>query len=140
VVSADKHRQVAEVSLRSPGLNLTAAERGADVGRSLATVIDKLARQAQRHRGRVHERKRRPRAGGIRLAAPEASPKPAPDGRPRVVRTRRFLAKPMTVDDAAIHVAASDEGLLVFRDAATARLSVLYRRKDGTLGLIEAEA
>jgi hypothetical protein len=46
----------------------------------------------------------------------------------------------MTVEDAAIQVTSSDDGLLVFRDAVTARLNVLYLRRDGRLGLIEPEA
>jgi putative sigma-54 modulation protein len=39
-----------------------------------------------------------------------------------------------------LEVGSSDDGLLVFRDAATERVNVLYRRKDGNLGLIEPEA
>jgi putative sigma-54 modulation protein len=46
----------------------------------------------------------------------------------------------MTLDEAAIEVWSRDEGFLVFRDARTERVSVLYRRKDGNLGLIEPEA
>jgi putative sigma-54 modulation protein len=46
----------------------------------------------------------------------------------------------MTVDEAVLEVGASDDGFLVFRDAATERVNVLYRRKDGNLGLIEPEA
>ena len=46
----------------------------------------------------------------------------------------------MTLDEAAIEVWGREEGFLVFRDARTERVSVLYRRKDGNLGLIEPEA
>jgi putative sigma-54 modulation protein len=46
----------------------------------------------------------------------------------------------MTVDEAVLEVGGRDDGFLVFRDAATERVSVLYRRKDGNLGLIEPEA
>ena len=48
--------------------------------------------------------------------------------------------KPMTVEEAALEVGASADGFLVFRDASTERVSVLYQRKDGNLGLIEPEA
>jgi putative sigma-54 modulation protein len=57
-----------------------------------------------------------------------------------VIRSRRFVTKPMTVDEAVLEMDASGDGLLVFRDAANERVKVLYRRKDGNLGLIEPEA
>jgi putative sigma-54 modulation protein len=46
----------------------------------------------------------------------------------------------MTVEEAALELGTGGDGVLVFRDAATERVNVLYRRKDGNLGLIEAEA
>jgi putative sigma-54 modulation protein len=57
-----------------------------------------------------------------------------------VIRNRRFAVKPMTIEEAALEVGASADGVLVFRDASTERVSVLYKRKDGNLGLIEPEA
>jgi putative sigma-54 modulation protein len=104
-------------------------------------VIDKLTRQAQHQLGKWRGRKRRaagrtPALWSGVLAANDARE----SGRPRVIRTRRFVAKPMTVDEAILEVGTSEEGLVVYRDAETERVSVLYRRKDGHLGLIEPEA
>jgi len=65
---------------------------------------------------------------------------PAEAPGPRVIRSRRFAVKPMTIEEAALEVGASADGVLVFRDASTERVKVLYRRKDGNLGLIEPEA
>jgi putative sigma-54 modulation protein len=132
ILTSEKHRQIAEVKVHSPNLDLTATQVGSDLGASLGTVMDKLERQAKRRRGRAQERKRR---GSNRTLAPE----PAPADGPRVIRSRRFLVKPMTVDEAVLEVGASQDGLLVFRDATTERVSVLYRRQDGHLGLIESE-
>jgi putative sigma-54 modulation protein len=142
VLSMDRHRQQVEVSVHSAHLTLTATDESGDAGASLATVFEKLTRQAQRHLGKLHERKRRSPAratalwSGILGAAREG----AGDGGPRIIRSRRFFVKPMTVDEAVLEVGGSDEGLLVFRNAVTARVNVLYRRKDGNLGLIEPEA
>jgi putative sigma-54 modulation protein len=139
VLAADKHRQSAEVSVKSPHLTLTANEESSDLAASLATVVEKLTRQAQRHLGKLRKRKRRaPRTtalwSGV-MAADEGNGQ-----RPRVIRSRRFMVKPMTVEEAVQEVEGSDEGFLVFRDAATERMNVLFRRKDGNLGLIEPEA
>ena len=141
ILIADKHRQIAEVSVQAPHLSWTAAEESGDLGGSLATVIEKLTRQAQRHTGKLRERKRR---GAARTTALWAGVMPSGDSRgeglPRIIRSRRFVPKPMTVEEAMLEVNTSDDGFLVFRDAATERMNVLYRRKDGNLGLIEPEA
>ena len=142
---SEKHRQIAEVTVHSPHLDLAAVEESDDFATSLATVVDRLTRQAQKRVGKLRERKRRPGppeavwTGVVSAAAPAGNGGGSAPAR-RVVQSRRFVAKPMTMDEAVLQVDASDDGLLVFRDAATAKLSVLYRRKDGNLGLIEPEA
>jgi ribosome hibernation promoting factor len=103
-------------------------------------VVDKLTRQAQRQVGRRRERRPAPaqtEAKGKAAAPAEArGPEPASV---RVIKSRRPAGKPMTVDEAAAEMLVRDEGFLVFRDARTERVHVLYRRKDGNLGLIEPE-
>jgi len=59
ILGVDKHRHLAEVSVRSPRRSLAARDETGDLGVSLATVLDKLIRQAQRHTGKRQERKRR---------------------------------------------------------------------------------
>jgi len=70
ILGVDKHRQVAEVSVRSPRRRLTARGETADLGVSLAAVLDKLIRQAKRLSGKRQERKRRAPARAV--ARPEA--------------------------------------------------------------------
>ena len=136
ILSADKHRQVAEVGVHSRHLDLSAVEVSTNPRLSLAGAMDKLLRQAQRQGA-----KRRVRKGSAspRLVAPPVER--ATEARaPRVIRTRRAVLKPMSLDEAAIELEGRGEGVLVFRDAATERVSVLFRRKDGNLGLVEPEA
>jgi putative sigma-54 modulation protein len=137
IVTTDKHRQIAEVSVHSKHLDLTAAEASSDLGASLSTVIDKLTRGAQRQVGKWRTTRKRGGPDRTRPRPPEEQP---PELGPRVIRSRRFPVKPMTLDEAALEVGNSPEGFLVFRDAVTERVSVLYKRKDGNLGLIEPEA
>jgi putative sigma-54 modulation protein len=138
VLEGDKHRQKAEVSLLSPSLSLSAAEVSTDAEASLKTVLDKLTRQAQRFRGRRFEgRRRASRAALPREPPPVAARETA--ALPRIIRSRRFLVKPMTVDEAAMEVGGYGDGVVVFRNASTERVNVLYKRRDGNLGLIEPE-
>jgi len=141
VLSVDKHRQGAEVVVHSPHVDLAAKEESDDLGVSLTAVMDKLIRQAERHTGKRRIRKGgRSRPATVREAVIPPSTPAAEERAPRVIRARRFAVKPMTVEEAALEMGGNADGVLVFRDAATERVNVLYRRKDGNLGLIEAEA
>lgn len=140
ILTADKHRYNAEVTVHSPNLDLAATEESGEAAVSLSTVMDKLIRQAERRVGKLRVRKgggRRPTS--VRTTLPAVSPLREERG-PRVIRNRRFAVKPMTIEEAALEVGASVDGVLVFRDASTGRVGVLYKRKDGNLGLIEPEA
>ena len=141
VLAGSGRARSAEVTLQSRRLTLAAKEQNAEPAAALAAALEKLARQVQKHLG-----KRRQRKGGTALGT-AAAETPAPpvhapraaDG-PRIIRSRRGLPKSMLVEDAARVVQGSEEGFLVFRDVETARLSVLFRRTDGNLGLFEPEA
>jgi putative sigma-54 modulation protein len=139
VLESDRHRQKAEVSVRSPRLTLTAADVSSDAGASLATVIEKITRQAQRQMGKRIQRKRRAPARATALWNGVLRPAGERAAGPRVIRTRRFVVKPMTIDEAVLEVGDSEEGVVVFRNARTERVNVLYKRRDGNLGLIEPE-
>jgi len=80
ILSSDRYRQIAEVSIRSKPLDLTAREESTDLGASLLAVMDRLTRQATRRLGRLRERKRTSRAGG--------EPKRGASGRVRTARSR----------------------------------------------------
>jgi putative sigma-54 modulation protein len=56
------------------------------------------------------------------------------------VRTTRYSVKPMTVEEAALELEGQKASFLVFRDANTEAVNVLYRRADGQFALIEPDA
>jgi putative sigma-54 modulation protein len=136
ILSADKHRQVAEVSVHSRQLDLAAVDVSNDPRLSVSGAIEKLLRQAQRQHA-----KRRTRKGAESPRLAPVAPEPGDDGQaPRVVRSRRVAVRPMTLEEAALEMGGRADGVLVFRDPATERMGVLFRRRDGNLGLIEPEA
>jgi putative sigma-54 modulation protein len=142
VLAADKHRRIAEVTVHSPHLKLTAEEESDELALAAASVMDRLVRQAQRHLGRHRGRKRssaRRGAAAVWSGILSARDVAAAPGSTRVVQTRRVLARPMSVDEAILELEADGEDLLVFRDSGTDQLHILYKRKDGRLGVIEPE-
>jgi putative sigma-54 modulation protein len=137
-LTADKHRRLAEIGLHSRQLDLAALAVTGDARLSLSRAIEKLARQADRQRTRRQVRKGAPTP---RLEPGSPGRKPETDAEPlRVIRSRRGALKPMTLEEAALELESRREGVLVFRDAGSRRVSVLYRRPDGHLGLVEPEA
>jgi putative sigma-54 modulation protein len=129
---ADGHRQLAEVTVHSAHLDLAAAEVRADLGASLKAAIDKVVQQAQRKSERRRDRRRRTSVG-------TAGSAPTAEREVRVIKSGRPAAKPMTLDEAVLELDGRRDGPLVFRDAERGSFCVLFRRRDGHLGLIEPE-
>lgn len=138
VCSRQKDRLEADVAVHMRGDHMLAGRAsGATWQAVLTTVIDKIARQGEKVKGKWKERKRRPVAPR-RAPAAEAEAAAAGNG-PRVVRVTRAQLKPMTVENAALELDASGEAFLVFRNADTDGLSVLLRRRPGEFGLLDSE-
>ena len=57
----------------------------------------------------------------------------------RIIRTRRYAVKPMSIEDAAAEIGDGSDAVIVFRNSASDTVTVLFRRPDGHLGLIEPE-
>jgi ribosome hibernation promoting factor len=153
VLSHEKHRFGAEVIATHRRRRWEATEETADARAALAAAFAKIDAQAKRDSEKRRERKYRgvlPRALGGNGAGARAERSRGDAGRrraargeargsARVVRARPPAAKPMGVDEAALAMESSGEDVLVFRDASNDRVSVLYRRRDGALGLIVPE-
>lgn len=117
---------------------------GADLTVALTAAIAKIEHQAEKLKGKWTGRKRRngaarasevaqPSADGITARAGE-------DGGRRIIRAKRYAVKPMTIEDAAAVIGDGSDAVIVFRNSSTDAVTVLYRRTDGNLGLIEPDA
>jgi putative sigma-54 modulation protein len=105
------------------------------------TAADKIDQQARKLKGKRDGRKRGPSAVKAGSAVVEAAvPRPASRPRRRIIRARQYEVKPMSVEDAAVEIDDAADGFIVFRNSATDAVTVLFRRPDGHLGLIEPEA
>jgi putative sigma-54 modulation protein len=137
VCTRQKGRLEADVTVHMRGDHILASRAtGATWDAVLTTVVEKIQRQGVKVKDKWQERKRRVPARA-RAAAPAAEAPPS-DG-PRIVRVTRGQLKPMTIENAALELAASGEAFLVFRNADTDGLSVLLRRRAGEFGLLVPE-
>jgi len=149
VLSLERHLQNADITIHSGNFVLRGREKTEDMYASLDLAMDKIERQLRRykeklkhHHGRdlVHHGQRAARKirhDVVELAEPEQSPEPQS---PRVVRTNDFLTRAMTVDEAIMQMDLMNNDFYVFTSAENHEMCVVYRRKDGHYGLIEAHA
>jgi putative sigma-54 modulation protein len=132
-LTKEKYRHRTEIAVHTKGDHVL---RGNGEGNawpiSIRQATEKIEQQAQTLKGKWDGRKRTSAPRVVRPAPGEA---PAP----RIVRNARYAVKPMSLEDAALRVDGEGESFVVFRNAETDAVSILYRRKDGNLGLIEPE-
>lgn len=138
-LTVEKYRHKAEVQLRANGVLIQAEEVTAEMYSSIDQVMDKIERQLKkfkekltRHKGRGEE---------------EASPVPEEsltsevseekEGLPRIIRRKRFAMKPMSPEEAVMQMELSDKDFFIFANDSTGDINVIYRRRDGDVGLIE---
>ena len=142
VLAIEKHRHLAEIQVKSRHALLAGAHETEDLYASIGDVVLKLERQALKHKEKMTSNNKRK----ARRAAPEAAPLELPAAptrvkrpAPKVARSERYRLKPLTAEDAAMELEASRSDLLVYRDAKTYRVNVVYRLKDGSFGLVDPE-
>jgi putative sigma-54 modulation protein len=136
-LTQEKYRHVAELIVHAKGDHiLTGVGHGNSWPLSMRQAVDKVERQATTLKSRWTEGKRQRRGTSV---AEAPAPVRAAAAAPRVVRASRYPVKPMSIEDAAMRVEAGPDTFLVFRNMDTEAVSILYRRKDGSLGLIEPD-
>jgi putative sigma-54 modulation protein len=138
ILTAQKHRRIAEITLKVRDHVLVGIAETADARTSIAGALDKLKRQAVRLVKKRHSRKRRPRPASAVLLNILGSGGADLEER-QVLETERIPIKPLTIEEAVSALDLMRQGVVVFRNSETERVNVLYRRGDGHLGLIEPE-
>ncbi|HUW46061.1 MAG TPA: ribosome-associated translation inhibitor RaiA [Dehalococcoidia bacterium] len=130
-----EQRFTVQVTLDSRGVLIRAQEESKDIRTAIDKIVDVLSNRIERYKGKLYDKGR-----GISFArqgaAIEAEGIEAPK---RVVKSKRFLVKPMSVDEAISQMELLGHDFFLFIDADTERLNLLYRREDGDYGLIEPE-
>jgi putative sigma-54 modulation protein len=131
--AADAH--IAEITLVVDGKTLRGHAAGASYQAALDELVDKVERRAVDHKEKPRVRALAPEAKRILRDLADGTAEPGRDR--RVVKVKRFGIEPMFEEDAIDRMEELGHEFFVFVDAETERVAVLYRRRDGDLGLIE---
>jgi putative sigma-54 modulation protein len=139
IIDVEKARHMAEILLKSRLLDLTGKGQTSDMYSSIILAVEKLERQALKHKGKKIEGKRQ----RVEMRVKEESGEPqrkgkAVPGRHNGMVDEEAHKKPMAVEEAVLELAHSEYGFVVFRNVESGKVNVLYRRKNGSLGLIHS--
>lgn len=135
-LSVQKFMQTADVVINADGIRIAGQESHEDMYAAIDLVMDKIERQVKKYKGKI--RKHKPSQGKQITWRRDIYEQESfeDDREPVVVRTENYFVKPMSVDEAAMQMDLSQQEFLVFNNASTQTVNVLYRRKDGNYGLI----
>ena len=140
IVTKEKYRHRVEMVIHARG-NQTLSGLGEGTGWPLAIrqATQKIEQQAKKLKGKWDGRKRQSAKAVHNRKGANDHEGPAPSSGPRIVRATRYAVKPMSVEDAAMRLGEVDDAFVVFRNSDDDAVNILYRRKDGNIGLIEPD-
>lgn len=131
-------REVCEVTVHGHGHVVRARAAATDTVAALDRVVDKLEHRMTRLKGKLLGRSHPRRNGPPPVDALVPVDEEAEEAGPRIVRRKGVTIKPMTPEEAALHMDLLGHGFYFFTNAETGQAAVVYRRGDGHIGLIDA--
>ena len=140
ILDVEKHRHTAEVVLHCGNhIVIEAKSESDDLYASIDEVVAKASRQLRKAKTKIQRHQpRSPQAYEVDLQVLQPLEEDHEEHtEPEVVMTEKFAVKPMFVDEAVLQLQLSTRHFLVFLNARTEKVNVLYRRKTGNFGLIE---
>jgi putative sigma-54 modulation protein len=133
------NRRTCEITVPFDGVVLRAeASNDDNLYFSIDQALAKVERQIHKHRAKLSKRLREDAFHSEELEFTEEIDTQA-DARRKIVRTKTFPVRPMSVDDAVFQMDLLGHSFFAFVNADTDQINVLYLRKDGDLGLLEPE-
>lgn len=142
VLKSEKNRFDAEMIVTAPRVSFYAKSETHEVLSALDTATDKILSQIRRYKDKVKDRRHKaPHREVVAQLNPEDA-ETSIEGEmteaPVIVATQeKFASKPMTVAEAATELQASNAAFLLFLNAETRQVNLLYERAQGTYGWVE---
>ena len=134
VLNVEKFRHIAEVNIVGDRLSINGKEETEDMYSAIDMVLDKLEKQIKKNKQK--SRARRQGKGKAKSGQP-ADSLMADETSEQQVMVKNIEYKPMDVEEAIMQLNLVGNSFLVFTNSRTQQVNVLYRRKDGNIGLIQ---
>jgi len=137
VLTVEKFRHQADVSLSMNGTRIKGVEETGDMYSAIDQVMDKIEKQVRRHLSKIRSRRSENLKSEHGLEGDEIDDAAALAQEEPMIEIEKMVAKPMDSEEAAMQLNFSRRDFLVFRNAKSMEINVIYKRGDGNLGLIE---
>lgn len=138
VLCVEKFRHIAEININGDRLTINGKEETNDMYSAIDMVLDKLEKQIKKNKQKVRERRTGSKGKPVNLAEAAEAAVNIPDEEPAIkVKVKNIEYKPMHVEEAILQMDLLKDSFLVFTNARSDQINVLYRRKDGHYGLIQ---
>ena len=135
VLAVEKFRHQAEINISGDRLNINGKEETDNMYSAIDMVLDKLEKQIKKSKQKIRDRRGAPKGKAKRF---NAAGTVAPDDEGMTqIRVKNIEFKPMDVEEAVMQMELVNNDFLVFTDAQTNKVNVLYHCKDGHYGLIQ---
>lgn len=142
-LSVEKLRHIVEVTIPARGRLLRAEEEAQDMYTAIDKIVDILQRQLHKYKNKLKDKARRDTTNGkdevISNILFESLDDSKEDSNIKIEKVKRFDLKPMDAEEAILEMELIGHSFFVFRNGETDEISVVYKRKNGTYGLIESE-
>lgn len=137
VLSAEKHRQIADVTLSGNRMTIMAQDENAEILIAIDRVMEKLERQILKHKekGRHHKSNS---PGAETSWRTETVPTERGAGRMerKILKTKKINLPLMSIEEAATQLENLEYHFLLFQNVTSKDLNILYRLRDGNYGLL----
>ena len=128
-----KVHHIAEAVIKSNALLIQASEETDEMYSAIDLLVEKIERRVRRYKEKLVDHKHQ----GNKTEGAQSLPSPNEDRVPQIIKTKRFDLKPMLPEEAVMQMELLDKQFFIFANAGSGLVNVIYKRKDGNVGLIE---
>ena len=136
VIRVRGHVQIVEVTINTGSFMLRCEQEHVDLYAAIDLIADKLERQVRKNKTRILSKQSKESFVSFEFPTDEVNDE---DVQTNIVRRKSVDAKPMSEEEAMLQMELLGHDFFVFKNTDTEGVSVLYKRKDGSFGLIEVE-
>jgi putative sigma-54 modulation protein len=150
VLQVEKYRNICEILITGKEHDVKSVQSSDEsMQDAVNSALDHVKRQAQKNRKKIRDHHRHGNGDNaftpditewaVQVLEPGRLTDEANEGMPRIIKTNNIPIRPMSIEQAALHLDDSKNEFIVFRDIDTDQVSVIYKRRDNNLGLIAPE-
>ena len=135
VLSVEKRRHKADVTLTADGTVINAVEITEDLYAAIDMVMDKLERQLKKYKEKLQGKKTQQAKTLVAAAAAQTGKK----AKQRLIYEKNYPVRSMSVDEAVMEMGEAPQNFIIFQNTDSKQLNLIYKRQDGELALVEPQ-